>query len=974
MDQVETESGGRIKPACRMVARWARGHLGAWIVAATALCAALVTLITVMITLPGQSGTNIGILFFVLAALLCLTVIFPVAGHVVESKKQGAERELEHQERVSRRYLAWRERVDRLLIVGSSDGLPRLSELTDDQLGVTPTRYSMEGSAPYIRRRGADEKIRDLLRAPGPPYPFVLVWGATKAGKSRTLAEALRASFEHDPAVVLPRDGQALAELARLGMSEMAGQHPAIVVVDDLDPSGLDALTGEVLSLIGGWAVIAATMTASRRAAVLATGGDAGAVARSALATVSGDYELASEPPVGIERAEAERWYPEEHFDGSIAETLVGGRELIARYKAGYDSDPAGCAVVRAAIDARRAGVYRPVTGSELRRLFPFYLSDIRTGLAPTDDQFDLGIEWATRPIASQVALLRPSKQFRGTPSWTVLDHVVAADEGQGGLARPIPDEVWDKLIEMLPPQDLISVGRTAYKARKHVAAKNALRRAINSRDDIVAPFAACHLGQLLDKLDDKDGARAAFQLAIDSGHPDFAPLAAIQLGNLLSSQGDAEGARAAFQLAIDSRHNDLSPRATTDLGYLLRDEGDAEGARAAFQLAIESGHADAAPKAAVGLGFTLYDLGDADGARTAFQLAIGSGHAEYAPEALFNLGALLYACGDMDAARTAYVAAIDSGHFEEAPKAAFNLAALLREQGDRAGARAAYQTAIDSGYSDIAPKAALNLALLLSGQDDAPGAQAAYQVAVGSGHPAVAPRAAFNLALLLREQGDAAGAQAAYRVAVDSGHPEEAPLAAFSLGVMLAERGDVDGARTAYQMAVDSGHSDAAVCAAVKLLDLQLQQPDSGKSRPRCQASDSGQADEAPTAAFSLGLTLAGRGDVDGACAAYQIAIDSGHPDKAPGAAVNLGALLHARGDFDGARAAYQTAINSGQANAAPAAAANLGLMLTGRGDLEGARIAYQIAIDSRHPEVSAAAKHLLDEIDRLLQSREVK
>lgn len=41
---------------------------------------------------------------------------------------------------------------------------------------------------------------------------------------------------------------------------------------------------------------------------------------------------------------------------------------------------------------------------------------------------------------------------------------------------------------------------------------------------------------------------------------------------------------------------------------------------------------------------------------------------------------------------------------------------------------------------------------------------------------------------------------------------------------------------------------------------------------------------------------------------------------------------------------------------------------MLTGRGDVEGARTAYQIAIDSRHPEVSAAAKHLIDELDNLL------
>jgi len=209
----------------------------------------------------------------------------------------------------------------------------------------------------------------------------VIVWGTTKAGKSRTLAEALRASFPHDTPVILPRGAQALAELARLGLDKLVDRRPAIVVLDDLDPAGLESLTTDVLEIVRGYAVIAATMTAQRRAEVLSTGGGVRAVARAALAVISGEYELASGPPVGAERSEAERLYPEERFDGSIAETLVGARELIALYKASYDSNPAGCSVVRAAIDVRRAGVSRPVTNAELKRLFPYYLHAIRIDL-----------------------------------------------------------------------------------------------------------------------------------------------------------------------------------------------------------------------------------------------------------------------------------------------------------------------------------------------------------------------------------------------------------------------------------------------------------------------------------------------------------------------------------------------------------------------------------------------------------------
>ena len=190
-------------------------------------------------------------------------------------------------------------------------------------------------------------------------------------------------------------------------------------------------------------------MSAQRRAAVISTGGEIGAIARGALAAASGEYGMPSGPPVGIEKAEAERLYPGERFDGSIAETLVGARELIARYKASPDDNPAGCAVVRAAIDFRRASTSRPVSEPELRRLFPLYLRAIRSGLAPTDDQFDAGIQWATQPVSSQVALLRPDRHGRELRTWTVFDHAVAVDEGQDGQPRRIPAETWVELIDI---------------------------------------------------------------------------------------------------------------------------------------------------------------------------------------------------------------------------------------------------------------------------------------------------------------------------------------------------------------------------------------------------------------------------------------------------------------------------------------------------------------------------------------------
>jgi len=221
-------------------ARWVRRHLVLWILAASAVDTALLALVAVLISLPGQSGKAISSLLAALLVLLALSVAFPVAGRMVEDRDRKAEHEQTRLELAAEHERARRQQVDQLLTQGSAERLPRLSDVSNDVLGATPTRYSIEGAAPYVARNEADGAIRSLLAKPGPPYPFVIVWGTTKAGKSRALAEALRAMFTDNPAVVVPRGGgQALAELARLGIDGLVKHCPAVVVLDNLDPAGL---------------------------------------------------------------------------------------------------------------------------------------------------------------------------------------------------------------------------------------------------------------------------------------------------------------------------------------------------------------------------------------------------------------------------------------------------------------------------------------------------------------------------------------------------------------------------------------------------------------------------------------------------------------------------------------------------------------------------------------------------------------
>jgi tetratricopeptide (TPR) repeat protein len=609
--------------AAKAVAKWSRSHLKAWIAGAAPVNAAIVALLTVVIALPGQSRDRVRALLLVLVVVLALSVVFPAIGEREARRDRKAQLEKKRHEE-----------IDPLLVRGSAAGLPRLADLSDDLLGATPTRYSIGGSAPYVPRGAPDERIRQFLGQPGPPFPFVLVWGATKAGKSRTLAEALRATFGGDTAVVLPRDGQALARLARLDVAALVDHRPAVVLLDDLNPADLEALTPEVLDSVRSWAVIATTMTAKRRQEALNLQGGVGMVARAALAAASrsGEYQLASGPPTGQQKEEAERLYPQERFDGSIAETLVGARDLIARYTASQDCNPAGCAVVRAAIDARRAGLARPVTEAELRRLFPSYLADVRVGASPTAEQLADGIHWAEEPVASQVALLRPASQGGEKRAWIIFDYAVAADDSPGGGGRPIPAGTWGELIDVIPPEDCLSVGITAASHLELDATFKALRKATDSsRPDDVA-LAGISLGQLLIPLGRIDEAREALQAAVHSEHPYLAPLAAAGLGTILELQGKVDEACEAYQLARTSTRADIAAHSALNLGKLLKkrgDEGDFSKARDAFKSVIDSGNQKYAPGAALHLGKLLWDNGDIEGARVALQFAIDSSDPE---------------------------------------------------------------------------------------------------------------------------------------------------------------------------------------------------------------------------------------------------------------------------------------------------------------------------------------------------------
>jgi hypothetical protein len=242
-----------------------------------------------------------------------------------------------------------------------------------------------------------------------------LLHGESKAGKSRTLTEAVKHSHSSSE-LIIPRDVAAVGELARIEPPLPIKTQPAILWLDNLAAADLEQLTAAVLEFWQRHAILVATMTTANYNAVMRTGSGVGAGARAALARAS-MYRL----PFALsstEIATAHELYPDENafsendelHQVSIGETLVGGEELIHKLQAGAEDNPAGQALVRIAVDVRRAGLRRPITTRILKYLLPHYLRHATTTSVPVDEQFAAGLVWATKPVTSQVSLPSTSR------------------------------------------------------------------------------------------------------------------------------------------------------------------------------------------------------------------------------------------------------------------------------------------------------------------------------------------------------------------------------------------------------------------------------------------------------------------------------------------------------------------------------------------------------------------------------------
>jgi tetratricopeptide (TPR) repeat protein len=732
----------------------------------------------------------------------------------------------------------WGPRPERVAERVAAEGVYELGVEVEAPEALEAAGLGGRSHAPYIER-DIDEALRARLKdaAGRDGVELIVLSGASKAGKSRTLLEAVGAAVPQ-AWLLQPADAAALAELASTGPPRELRGGPCVIWLDDVerfvrsDDSGLSRRT---LAGFEAWGQ-----------PVLVVGAEGGKGREGATADLADPLRellrarrtLELTPWLSAEERRALAANPdyapnvtEQVAQAGIGEFMIVATRIREKLRDAAEC-PEGLAVARATIDWRRAGLFRPVPEAALRELYRPYLHG-----PDLPGRFEEGVKWATRPLYSHVALLV------GQDPYQPYDYAVRFERER----RPIPGVIWDAIIERHAADDeLSSVGIAAADTDEPERAEAAFRRAdergdpigaynlaimlrqrgnldeaeaaMRSADERGVAAATLRLGELQLERGEFDGAEAAFSRADERG----LAAGAFYLGELLFGRGDYHRAMAAYGRA-DER-GDANGALT--LGLLLANQGDLVGAEAAFRRADERGLAAGAFQ----LGLLLKHRRDYDGAEAAWRRADERGHAA----AAYNLGGLLWGWrNDTDRAEAAFRRADERGH----AVAARDLGALLAKRGELSGAEAAWRRADERGDDE----SAVYLGELLWDSGDLDGAEEAFRRAEQRAHGG----ASFRLGALLEDRGDSAAARAAYERAIDDGDDAEVPKAAFNLGIMLEGQRDVAAARSAYQRAIDSGHADVT-----------------------------------PLAALNLGSLLDQQDDVAGARAAYQLAIDSGHPE----------------------------------------------------------------------------------------------
>ncbi|MFG1766949.1 tetratricopeptide repeat protein [Micromonospora parva] len=738
--------------------------------------------------------------------------------------------------------------------------LPTVRDVNPLVLGIKPAvAADADGLPPYVSRDG-DDDLEWALAEGG----IVLLHGQAAAGKSRSAYEALL-RCRPDHRLLVPPRPEALPRLGTI----LPADEGVVIWLDDLEqylvPLGLDEGVLAELTPDGRRDVVIVATIRDEELARLQRAhlqGSAPAEVRAAGRLIA-QIDARRRVAVGRYLSTTERGaITDPDADPRVAAALVSsfgfaeylaaGPGMMSRWSTG-DSPlfEVGQAVISVAIDCRRAGCRDPLPVSMFDRLHRQYVSPAwreRPDLPPVDS----ALAWACEPVLGASSCLLP----RTGPAYLVSDYLLdRAAMGEGPLAgRPVPDEVWQAVLEASDSRQAVKVAFAASASDRRDVEEEALRQAAGSDDPMFQGLYAAFLHGR--GRDDEAVDRYRQALASSITCPDIIRMNYVSL--LLDRDEEAEAEQVLRAFA------ERDATAAEALGRLLvRRDATEEGERW-----LRAATTEGIVTAMAELGATLAVHGD----RCEAELWLRRAAEKDDLGALVNLGILLADHGDDTGAEAMFRRAVELGDYKPLP----NLVNLMIERGAAHEAEELIRPAVDDG--NAAAMSCYGALLLMRGADDG---LEWLRRAADQGDPT----AAGNLGLRLVEQGRPAEAVPLLERSVG------ADIAQFRavLGAVLADRGEVERAQPHLRAAAEGGSDDAAANLGLMLAGRGEDEEAERWLRIAAEANNI-------RGLAALGAFLALRGDTSEAAVFLHRAAVAGSAT----AAANLGGLLIVAGEFD--------------------------------------------------------------------------
>ena len=837
--------------------------------------------------------------------------------------------------------------LSELLLNGLSPaGLPKVAEMEAHQVGARRTRYSEAHKAPYVRRPDVDAKLAELLRG----EHVIVVVGPSSAGKTRTAFQALSVNLPQAGFAYPLSSGQAIGKLMQADREEPLCAGPLVVWLDDLDEylrddSGISPAVIEWLEQRADGGVIVATIREDQYNDRRGSAGNVGKAARLFLDRAELGFFQLRHTIAGNEAEQAARLYPGEDFSDpelGIGLRLVAGPELVRRLQDAEIGNPAGWAVIKAAVDYLWMGLPAPVPEVALRLLFRVAMRDRFPQLAATDDAYRQGLSWACHPAGSGVALLSRNRAVgpRHAVAFELLDHAV-----EYGLKQDwaVPGNAWQVAISVASTADLLSVSIAAEARDLPDVSISALEKAAGNGNSA----AATELGLLLAGSGDFEAGKQWITRAVEAHEID----ALSAMGALLAQAGDLDAARDWLWRGIEA--GDLS--AVFLMGRLQGACGQHEEAMYWLRIAAEENdgmawllladlHGESDAEATVRCLERGASCGGAAGAWCQWRLAQDRGDHEGAERWLRSAAEL----GEVDAGRMLGELLGNRGNISESehwlrrvmnrdPNALHDLGVLFERAGDPAAAHEWYLQAYERGIG----LSAVSLARLQLAAGDVP--QAAQWLRAGADSADTEPEDVCPIAIELAEQLQREGAESdavtwleesaaagwvpampllASRAATDGDWDTAErwylkaatagyPGAAADLGQLLESRGELHRAELWLRVAAQPGRTPEDQAPAVAAtLGRVTDRLGPEKDRPTGTAP----SDTSAAEVLAAGSAAEERGDSFATLVHYRQAAISGNAE----AAYRYATLLRADGDDSGAEPWLRSAAQGGHIQAA--------------------------------------------------------